>query len=180
VDELDRLLKAGRPLDLTDASRVLRLLILDGPGLLISIAAARGIPCIFSVAYPGPYPSPGTIWGVEGDGLDPRNPLASNPTRELGVDDFLRTPIGQNREFVVTVRDLIRLYAHVLGGVHAGRPRAEEIAVWEAFVEGAGIRMSGHHPMSSSLRAIGRIVIAAAEPLVEQIREERRALGWGW
>ena len=48
----------------------------------------------------------------------------TRPTVTTDLRRFLRAPVGQLREQLVTVKEYVHAYSHVLGGVHLGRPKS--------------------------------------------------------
>ncbi|MFF3038903.1 hypothetical protein [Arthrobacter citreus] len=147
---------------------LLRKLVADGTSLLATIGARRADASVeFRIRS----------WSELEDRL-----AVKGPSRHFGGDqivggvgrpgvplaEFLSTVIGAAEGIDLTVKSVIRYFAHVEGGVHFGKPR-----------EPGGPTLSGMSPMLLGhstgqiqiLAHLGQIVVEALEPLRRLILE---------
>ncbi|WP_394254686.1 hypothetical protein [Pseudoclavibacter helvolus] len=145
---------------------LLRKLIADKYSLIHAPRRAHaGIPLEFRCS-PTPFPSPGTSPFPEGV----RN-LLSAPTADfaqesehLDLDQFLAATVVWALEEPVTVRDVIRYYAHVEGGVHIGKP--EKNSQYEVALHRLSSTVSTLAPAHAmALQTIGNVVVKAVAEL---------------
>jgi hypothetical protein len=152
---------------------LLRQLLLDESPLLHQVNRDRRIPITFRVNVREPIwkiagSPPPEIWAKQ-NGLDPDTAGPAPEVADLKLSAFLSRVIIISHGSELTIGDVIRQVANVLGGVHAGTEREPQehalAAVSEAFVIG------GLDPVTRSLEAVGRVVVRAVRPL--QIEIER-------
>jgi hypothetical protein len=154
---------------------LLRQLLLDQSPLLHQVNRDRKIPITFRANIREPIwkiagSPPPAVWAKQ-DGLDPETALAVSEVADLDLPAFLSQVIIISGGVELTVRDVIRQVAHVLGGVHAGSER-EPVEHALAAVS-ASLRILGLDPVIRSLEAVGRVVVRALRPL--QVEIERGA-----
>lgn len=156
------------------ASAMIRQLLTDGKPVAPRIAKALGTRLTFQVGR--------VHAGVDlGGGVGPADTDWSNPN-SLGAPEetvdlptFLARPIATIQSEVFTVRDVIRVVAHVHGGVHYGTPENEHEERlfnhdWHLLVD----EMSVLH---YSIQHIGRITVRALTPLAEAARARPGSFG---
>ncbi|MDA1330530.1 MAG: hypothetical protein DWG76_06775 [Chloroflexi bacterium] len=102
------------------------------------------------------------------DGIDPETSRPGKASKSVGLQALLATPVMLIKEKVYSVKDIVKFEANVMGGVHSGYPDSsqEQISVISAEISIGGFRAS-----LRQLKAIGRIVVRALEPLILQIEE---------
>jgi hypothetical protein len=96
-------------------------------------------------------------------GLEPDANFPGTQLQSLKLDQFLRMKVVGLREEHATVAALIRFYAHVVGGVHAGEPESDierELLRFETSFFFQDVPM-----VRQQLRSIGRIVLTGLTPL---------------
>lgn len=161
-------------------SALLRQLLLDSPRLVDVVREdwkkrhGKKFKIVYRIAIGGAYEQAvlalkPAIWAVA-DGLYPPDALASKPVRPVSLDDLLRTRILIVGEYQYTVKDIIRQLAHVEGGVHAGTPEDDKELLLTSI--GHQVSIGGHSMVVASVRAVGKVVYAALQPLKDQLEQE--------
>ena len=90
----------------------------------------------------------------------------SDDVPDKDFDRFMRTRIGQGDGEDLTVRDVVRYYANVEGGVHFGRPKDDGQATLNTMAP----LVLGHSTGQIEILAhIGQVVLNALTPLCESI-----------
>ncbi len=157
--------------ELLGIAPLLRKLLLDGSPLLQTVQIARPeVPVEFRIR---PWSAEGR--GLERAGLERHLGLGGD---ELvgGPDDpaitsleaFKQTVVGVADGVDLTVRGIVRYYAHVEGGVHFGAARERG----EPELGGMAPLLLGHSTGQIQILAhLGRIVVGALEPLRRSILE---------
>jgi len=174
VDDLRR--RCGEPAsrsryELLGIAPLLRKLLLDGSPLLQTVQIARPEVAIeFRIR---PWKSEGR--GIEEEGLQRYLGLGGE---ELfgGPEDAAITTVEEFKDVIVgvaggsdlTVRSVVRYYAHVEGGVHFGVPREPG----EPMLGSMAPLLLGHSTGQIQILAhLGHIVVAALEPMCRSILE---------
>jgi hypothetical protein len=167
LDEYEVLLIAG----------LLRKLLLDRPSLMDQVNPERlHIRYVINARRPiwelagSPPPA---IWSIQ-EGLDPETSLGVVEPKAVSLDEFLATVVMRSENESLTVKDVIRHTANVVGAVHLGEPRrdVDRHRLLERIA--SQISIGGYQPDIRSLQAIARVVLRAMTPLREQIEREAR------
>jgi hypothetical protein len=111
------------------------------------------------------------FWAV-GDNLYPPHALPAAQIFPCHLPEFLRTRVMIVSGYTYSVKDVIRQLAHVEGGVHVGTPKDDKERVLTETAE--SIAIGGLDPAMFAVRAIGRVAVAALEPLKNEIERELR------
>lgn len=155
--------------ELLGIAPLLRKLLLDGTSLVDTVRAARPeVPVEFRIR---PWNAPATDdhaetlpWLFRLGGPE----LVGGPAdRALtSVGEFISSRVGLVDGLDLTVRDVVRYYAHIEGGVHFGEPR-EPI---QATLKSVAPLFLGHSTGQIRILAhIGRVVVDALAPLCNSI-----------
>lgn len=91
----------------------------------------------------------------------------ASPTHSTGLEGFLAARAGTLFGAPVTVRDVIRHFAHAHGGVHLGAPESS----FERVVQRIASVAPGHSIWTLGLASIGRVAARAMTPLATELRE---------
>ncbi|MEX0754005.1 MAG: hypothetical protein WD556_02665 [Actinomycetota bacterium] len=123
---------------------------------------------------PIPFREDLVLWAIP-DGLSPD---LAPPGRYVPIEDVKRDQLLHERVMIykgedVTVADLIRHVAHVVGGVHAGVPKTDRESKLDELADQFVIQ--DMNPAVRSLRSIVMVVIEALRPLRAAITGERSA-----
>lgn len=175
--DLRERVEAGGDYSLVKATALLRQLLLDREPLVDQVNRKHRIRLLYLV---GGKPEE-SIAGLRSmipelaflgllDLLHPSGLPPSAPRELLPKDRFLRLPVLFITGRTYTVRDLIEHAAHVLGGVHSGRPEGEHERVLAEFQQ---LFVGGQLPQIRSLRSISLVVLDALEPLREAVLASR-------
>lgn len=146
---------------------LLRKLLLDGSALVDTVRTARPeVPIEFRIT---PWSAP----DERGDGppyvtrLGDSQLIGSpNGLTLSSVEDFARTRVGQVDAADLTVRQVVRYYAHVEGGVHLGIPKEDG---QQTMNEMAPVLLGNTTGQIEILGFIGQIVVKALTPLCDSI-----------
>ena len=146
---------------------LLRELLLDQSPLVHQVNRHRKTPITFRVNVRDPIwkiaGSPAPSFWARQDGFDPDTALTVPQIADLDLPAFLRQVIIVSGGTELTVKDVIRQVAHILGGVHA--ESAEEASEHTLAAVSASFRIGGLDPVIRSLEAVGRVVVRALQPL---------------
>jgi hypothetical protein len=172
LDDLERRLEpGGTAYDVLMIAGLLRKLLLDGGGSLVTILNRQHRLKLRYRVNDAPLKVPRAAgstgqWGVT-NALDPEAfPDLAEPI-DLDLDDFLGTLLLVIEGNRATVADIIRHVANVQGAVHAGTPGTE--ADTALLILNRGVRMWGYEVGTAMLLPIGRIVLRALAPLRESV-----------
>lgn len=88
--------------------------------------------------------------------------LPNESSKDLKLEAFLKTPVGQHEDSPVSVLALIHYYAHIEGGVHIGRA---DDNFQEALLAMSPTLLSRSHGYLDSLAYIAQIVVAGLSEL---------------
>lgn len=110
------------------------------------------------------------IFFSQGEHIDPGLSLTWPPPRRVSLDSWLRQVVAAQGQETITIKDYIKQVANQEGGVHFGplETRKQKVLFTLANIQ--------HGPafvpnmQYNLLRAIGRISVAAMDPLVEALR----------
>jgi hypothetical protein len=145
--------------DLLRAAALLRELLVDESPLAHQVKGATGAPLRFRLRMKTPEPGSGFEMWL---GLDP-DTSSDVPIREVGLQEFLGTPLVFLPSSKITVRQVVTLAANVRGGVHRGRPKDPAHQAFENF------RLKLRHgdmPLELLLVVgIAKVALAGLEPL---------------
>ncbi len=158
--------------ELLGIAPLLRKLLLDASPLANTVREVRPeIPVEFRIR-----PRTEAAYFEEPDGTRrPQHVELGGPELNVSDDDdlpgvklkqFLRATVGFIQGQPLTVRDLIRYYAHVEGGVHFGVPQGHAEQVLNEF---APVLLGHSTGQIAILAYIGKIVVDALTPLHESI-----------
>lgn len=112
---------------------------------------------------------PGLVFWARPDGLYPDEGSDPDYVSEVNRDKFLSTKISKIRSQYLTVQDIIKYAANVLGAVHRRKPRQdriEEIAISE-LAKSVNI-LSIELPLYQ-LHSLSKITLESLTPLYEKI-----------
>lgn len=174
LHELQVLIASGTEYDLIGSSRILRQLLLDGDALLHLVNRELRASPGFRVASPSGVPltsdwiNTNLYWSDE-----------NMAYADLDLQQFLSYSVGVSAGRAITVREVIKYAAIVLGGVHFKVDKGGE---YEGIARFHDERDSGGiSPAMRSLREIGAITRDALLPIRDLlIKRERFERGKGW
>lgn len=158
--------------ELLGIAPLLRKLLLDGSPLLETVRAERSeIPVEFRIR-----PWNASDQEIEREGLQRHLGLSgeelvggANDPPATSLEDFKRVVVGVAEGKDLTVRSVVRYYAHVEGGVHFGLPKEPG----EATLSGMSSMLLGRSTGQIEILAhIGRVVVDALTPLFESVLAE--------
>lgn len=166
IDDLRAKTVSSTPYDILKSAGLIRQLILDMPTLVSIVKRGRIGKIHFKVKNLRPMPGV-DAWFI-GDGLDPDTSPPIGTIVTLSLDEFLKVIVLQENGNNITIKEVVRYVAHILGGVHAGTPQEKSDIIldeldkhWKLGNQGAPIY---------SLAAIARVVLKALEPLEAHIK----------
>ena len=173
LDDLSARIVSSDPYEILGASALIRKLLLDDHPLVDQVNRDYRVKITFDIiqprATPPGLPAP-TFWTVQ-DGLDPDTAPPIGQRVQISRDQFFGTVLSivQGREF--TLREIVLFEANVMGGVHAGTAKKDQEKVLESV--GQQISVGGYRSSLRQLKAIGRVVLKALQPLADQVRNEQ-------
>lgn len=95
----------------------------------------------------------------------------TSPSQRSGVDAFLAAPIGQAYDHPISVRDLIDVYANVLGGVHTGK----SLATVHDLVRSATISLDPYaERWARTLQHVAVVAARGLRPTADALRSSVR------
>lgn len=153
--------------ELLGIAPLLRKLLLDGSALVDSVLAARrGIPTEFRIK-PWAKPQPGAdelpyALRLAGPELVGGSDALALPT----IAEFARARVGLVDGADLTVRQVVRYYANVEGGVHFGVPKEEGQETMKTM---APVLLGNTTGQIEILGHLGQIVVRALTPLCDSI-----------
>lgn len=155
--------------ELLGIAPLLRKLFLDGSALVDTVRTARReVPIEFRI---NPWSGP----DGRGDGLPyairlgDSKLVGSPPGLELSsVEDFTCTRVGLVDGANLTVRQVVRYYAHVEGGVHFGIPKEDG---QQTINQMAPVLLGNTTGQIEILGHLGQVVVEALTPLCDSILE---------
>lgn len=162
-DDLQQKEQSNDEYEILKSSGLLRQLLLDELPLIHQINRTYRLKVKFVITDAAPPSDPSLIFWNVADGLDPNTSIRARSTREVDLEEFLKTVILRFKAIDYTVRDVILFEAHVRGGVHAGTTRTEKEEDLKRIDEMA--RVGGFPPCLRELKAISRVVLRAVQPL---------------
>lgn len=157
--------------ELLGLAPLLRKLLTDKAALLNTVKSARPeVPVEFRIRswheFEDVLAAEGLTrqFGIRGEEM-----IGGPETPSVGLEDFLKTVVGLAEGNDLTVRSVIRYYAHVEGGVHFGTPAEPG----ESTLSGMAPLLLGHSTGQIQILAhLGRIVADALEPMRRSILSE--------
>jgi hypothetical protein len=159
------------------ASPLLRELLMGEPPLCHLINRHYRLKIRFEVARKPAYErlvlQDRPIFYARGDGLFPGTATPGSETATLNLEKFLREMVMLVQGEPVSVRDLIDYVANAAGAVHFGDPTKGKRALLIELDKGLGI--GGMEATPKTLIAVGHIVVAGLQPLVEKAEESERS-----
>jgi hypothetical protein len=163
--DLGNKVASGDEYDLVRSSGLIRHLLMDGTSLCDRVNREARVQLLFDVLEPNDPPFDPIIHLS----LAPGNEIPQSPARtQKKRDAFLKMRVGRLRGVEFDVHDLISYMAHCAGGVHnhaPDSPAQQAIAdLEEAFL------LFGRPLTLHFLSNLGRIVIAALEPLRQKLQ----------
>ncbi len=152
-------------------SLIIRSLLIDGQNIE-SLARNRGeiTPPIFSYTPYKPQEGPvrdGLHWvenGVPTLIFATTTSAFTSPTVQSDLKGFLKAPVAQIESTPVSVQEFVKAYAHVLGGVHLGRPDSDAQKLLHAASAAISQAVNG---WSAALQHIGVVTLRALKPIAE-------------
>lgn len=171
LEDLEKRISSEDPYELLGASVLIRKLFLDGNALVDQVnrvdhTRIRFLAIQEPIVPPG-YPRPAMYFAQ--DGIDPEDPPPfSPPPAEMTRAQFFSMVVMSLGDKEYSIGDVIRFEANVMGGVHAGSPVDEKekaLAEISGFLSGGG-----YSPSLRQLKAVGRIIIRALQPLRERVQ----------
>jgi hypothetical protein len=146
---------------------LLRKLMVDGGKNLLDLVrhpAGRPLPVFRASAYPAQEIPEGTV--TVGTAV---HYMLNRSAAPVGRDEFLRMNAGHAAGRDLTVREIIRHYANVEGGVHLGKPEILEADLLQL----AGPRSPIFQPMPFLVLAqIAHVVVDACGPLLRAVESD--------
>ena len=170
--ELQMLINSDDTYDLVKSSRVLRQLLLDGDALLHIVNRKLRVPPEFNIL--SSQVSSGDYRNFE---IYPGGHTDTVVT--LNLQKFLSYPLGRSQGKTITVKDVIKFGAIVLGGVHfKEEPREETSHLMSVHTSSAVESLS---PVFVALKHIGAVTRDAMIPIRNRLlMRERFEKGDGW
>lgn len=180
IESLAEIAKYPHPKNLLDASVVLRRLLTDSAGPLIHRIAKRvDLKPRFRIFVGGTRSDfQAIIDGMPERARDTLVSLYMNPdpsiaeaanTREVGLDEFLASPITYFEGKMLTVKEIINYVANVGGGVHQGKPSNRDNA--ETIHRTANtVWMNGRPYPLENLRNLLNITLYALTPHYRRLK----------
>lgn len=166
-----RLSPDASPYEILGISHLVRRLLLDGNNVID--AARRDTELPPPVFHCTPFhapnaPSEGSLYWVEDGEPELQLAFALNTFSEhsvaLSLKELLQTPVALYRSMPLSVRDYVRAYAHVIGGVHLGRPDSDAERMLQTYVAFTTPGLGGG-AAAATLQGIGRVVYTALHDL---------------
>lgn len=146
------------------ASGLLRQLLMDSPSLTDLVNRTYKLKLRFTVAEPAPLPL------VDGILFRFKNPDVSSfpnaKTVQVPVKDFLAFECLYFKGNAWQVKDVIRVCAHVKGGVHRYPPDAEQQGLLDIDEV---LTVGGQEPTLGILRGIGAVALGGLIPLRQRV-----------
>ncbi len=180
IEDLRDKLKKGDEYSLLRASGLIRQLILDENPLVHIVNKKYKLKILYEVRERNrKVPPKFVVDGVELQSVISVTFAKPGKNEEqyveyLKLDDFLKYDIINFANQNFTVQDIIKLCAHIYGGVHAGKIKEPK----DFFLDWANKTISyadGVQCGVSSIKDIVEIIINALEPLVGEIQMETTA-----
>lgn len=172
--DLEARLASRDDYDVLGISALIRKLLIDASPLVDQVNRSYRFRILFEVTQPAiPVTRPSTVLISMQDAIDPESFPSVFSRRTVNRDQLLEYPLVVVRGHIYTLREIVLFEANVMGGVHAGTPKAEKeraLARINSHVAIQGARVS-----LRQLRAIGRIVLRGLQPLRTRVEESRRA-----
>lgn len=154
------------------AAALVRQLLLDSPSLMDVVNKPYRLKIRFAVNRVVDEVPPGSYWAVL-DGLSPDIATSGYTVDIMDRRHFIQVQTlkmpGPNGTIRATVKDLIRVAAHVEGGVHVGDFESERERLLATTLK---LNINGRDVTyaAKTMRAIGTITIRALVPLEEAVR----------
>ncbi len=173
LHELQTLIASESEYDIVSSSRILRQLLLDGDALVHIVNRELRAKPTFRVRVP-------SASNGEANWIDPfLSPGLDDEYLELDHRHFLSHPIGNYDGRSVTIRQVIKYAAIVLGGVHFKAEPGDDLE----SVARHHVNKDGHglSPVLHALRHVGAVVRDALVPVRDlMLSRERFENGRGW
>lgn len=163
-----RTLSTASEYDVLKASGLLRLLLVER--FAQDVSQNAGIPLVFRGAQQLEIerPAEGVLMDVNWLELDPRHISPEHQRVELTLDEFLQRPLMRLFDEDFTVKNVIRVAANGLGGVHRGRITISFDKRLAKRTEGSSVSDALNdnlHIVVSQVRQIAMATREACEPL---------------
>jgi hypothetical protein len=163
--------KSGKEIDALDCAAILRQLLLDH--LLIKANFDYRLKREFEVGEFTLKPDKFTAILALEDGFDPETARPGKPQKKVNLEGLLKHPVLYLYGQPLSVRDVIKLGADTLGGVHLTPNREKQQKLLADYA--AKISIGGLPGAVRQIAAISRVVLRGMKPLVEKIQEEKAA-----
>ncbi|OGW33706.1 MAG: hypothetical protein A2X58_04160 [Nitrospirae bacterium GWC2_56_14] len=172
INDLEKRIADQDPYEILGSSAIIRKLFLDDHPLVDQINRECKFKLQFNVCLPTPLP-PGfpkpDIYSVQ-DGLDPATSRPGKQVSQLTRDQFFKVAVLAINGKEYTIRDVILFEANIMGGVHAGMPKSEAEIILKTLNDQMSI--GGYASSLRQLKAIGRVVLKALDPLTQNIKQK--------
>lgn len=175
ISELEDRIAKGTKYDLIKASGILRQLLIDSPSLLDKVNERHKERFIFRTLKvgklePEPVVQDGILWKpiISVNLIYPQ--LEEQPIFETNKHKFLSYQVFHFEGHIFTVKDVIKVAANVLGGVHFDNPRTGKDKT--LLIANNMLNYSdGTSACEYAIKGISNVVIKAVEPLTKRIKE---------
>jgi hypothetical protein len=172
IEDLRRKASVGDDYSMLRASAMLRQLFLDGTPLVHQLNQQYKVKLRFPVCgrahrdivledAPIVYSALG---GIHSSGSMGRS------VEQLTLDQFLATPVLKLGPQVLSLKDLIRISANVLGGVHSGDPQTPEDNALAEF--GKAVSVWGLAIEAAQLKPIILVALDGLQPLTDAVSKD--------
>jgi hypothetical protein len=174
LEELQERINKGKQYDLIKASGILRQILIDSPALMDN-ANPDKLKIFFKTRKATPFNKPKLIDGQEYETLitvrliDPPDSWEDEFVSTLKRQPFLAYPVFEFENHIFTIKDIIKIGANVLGGVHFDKPKTDRdrlLAIANNMISYADQTSS----CASAIKEIGNITIKGLQPLVDKIK----------
>lgn len=169
LDELEECIASNDDYTVLRASALIRKLFLDDYPLVDHVNRPHRLKIEFEVVDTDQlldmFKVPGMpafeFLGIQ-DALDPES-IPNPPRKRVKRDVFFQTKVQVSKGNTFTIREIIKHQANIRGGVHAGKPKNDSEKILSEIDD--TIKIFALPPGLRQLKAIGRIVLRALQPL---------------
>jgi hypothetical protein len=175
IDELSDIIHTDDYFNVLFSSAHIRKLFLERNPLFVVVNKTYHLKIEFEYAddynnfirnYPTNILKPNGFLAIEG--IDPYKGVSSAVVK-VDKDKFFKTTIGSfdNKEY--TIKDLIKFFAHIKGGVHVGIPESEIEKNLDVIHEHPSFSTLSLNILLQQMRVITKIILKALRPLQQEI-----------
>src|SRR5258706_7432488 len=169
MEELKKRLN-GDGYDYIRACGIIRHLLIDQHPLVTIINRNYKVKISFKVRKPKIV-----FDGIESIRWSSLNPIADDDYIFCDKQTFLSRPVCQYLNHVYSVKEIVLYAAHIMGGVHSGKPKTNKEKIYLEIQN--TISLNGNSIYSESSHSIMEVVIDALEPLELFIKSHTPAGG---